>query len=435
MNISATTSTPTQFALSFIHKENVDEGVEVHVQLTGPDTGAVTAQDIGVVLQIFDLNGVRLQKIAGKLHPDAVDEFGEIQFIGDLADTLNDAVSVEVGNLSDADLVQLWADYVAAGKPIYRDTVQAYDNGFEMGDPISYTIDEKSRSVQQLADTKDYYGYLMSPYSGDYALQAVMATKAAELNVPFAYEWHPDDVSAEDMPMLMSTLNINSDYAQGYYSPWLSNDPYVGGWTWMPYVGVQLAERCKRNAQKNENNISKRHKVIAGNDYPIINRRMRPHGGTAIIDDQIELVAQARMNPVILRKQGVSSLYICNDSLTTKITTGPLKLIAVNEVGVAIDADLVMISVDALQQPMSYIDTLRTRLRDRLDAYKTKTGGDNESVIIDYTLKVYPDPAAPLEKVRVEVSVLHNGTIRYIQITRTVDRRNGAVSPTLSQAA
>lgn len=431
MNITAVTLQPAKYALSFVHHENVDEGVEVRTQFTGPDVGVVTATDIGVVIEVFDLTGVKLQRIAGKLHPDAVNEFGEIDYIGDMADLLNDAISIEAGNLTDAEMLMLWDDYIAADKPTYSSIVQAYDNGFQAGDPVTYTLDEKQRCIQQLADTKNYYGYLMSPYSGDYTLQALMATSAAELNVPFAYEWHPDDVQPEDMPALINTLNFNSEYAQGYFCSWDSTDPYVGGWSWLPYVGIQLAARCKRNASKNENGLAKRHKVIAGNSYPIINRRMRPHSGMAITDPQIECVAQARMNPVILKTQGNASLYICNDSITTKITNGPLKLIAVTEVGVAIDADLVMISTDALQEPMSYIDTLRTRLKDKLDAYKT--GADRS--ILDYTLKVYPDPVAPLEKVRVEVSILHDGTIRYVQITRTVDRRNGAVNAVLPQAA
>lgn len=422
MNIEATTTAPSKYALAFVHKENVDEGILVRMSLTAPNQGTVRALDVGCVIEILDTSNRLMQRISGNLHPDAVNEFGESLFIGDIADTLNDAVTVTAGNLTDTEIVQLWADYQAANEPVYASAapVLAYDNGHGVVEP-SYSVDEKKAAIQQLADTKDYYGYLLSPYSGDYVLLDLLIKAAEQLNTPLVWEFHPDDVSPEQHNAQMQALGINSDYAHQYYARYDGIDPFYTGWNWQPVGGIQLAERCARNAIVATNGVENRHRVIAGVGFPI-NGRLRPRGGVPLNDAQLELLAQGRCNPVAEVRRNNATLRIFNDSLTCKITAGPLSLIAVNDVGVAIDADLVAICNEFIHAPTTDIPLLRTRLREKLQAYKT----GEDAPIVDFSLKVGRDPQRPYDRVLVSVEVVHVGTIRQIVVSRfAVDKIGG----------
>lgn len=324
----------------------INEGVYVQLAL------GKSSQDIVLTIRERKLDrkgrdtesGAVLYEVSGSLKFDAVDDFNQSRFIGDVASKFyGDWLEIEV-NPMDGEILE--TDFLTLNKKNAAAVVPFVDEG-------DITNQEFELAAEQIKNTRLQYRYILSD-SANLALvnalfeaavfnnRKMIAAVAGNLTPEAAISW---------------VQQFEWDSQQSMYIDWIwtplkRQDPtYKNGIVLLASVGQKVGYACARNGQLNGYGLPPLQQPIAGSDY-----MMTGTGFSQIYEpDNLELaeLAEARINPCVYEEYHNASGYVWTDSLSGTQKTGISKLSSATEIVIWLMHYFGRYSKSHLQKPMT----------------------------------------------------------------------------------
>lgn len=412
-----------EYLIAIKHLECFSEGVkaEIHADAaTGPD-GAPAASKI-IVLQLRDVNTneIVLGPYKGSLDPAALDEFNQSYFIGDIVAQYTDLLEVVDVNADSS---------VPVTAPFYgkKDNKDAYASAvlvpFDEGSKL-YTTADLDAAVDRIRRSRPSFTYIGSGGTESVALISRLLELGKEIN-----KQTPWDIPGRFTPEAAKTFYesvggaTNSIYSQCYWAPISATNPVVGGKAFIGTSGMNIGLRCARNAQTNAKGIAPRNVVIAGSDFSVSRTNMVQTYEPS--DDELELLAGSRINPVLFKDYQSGGKYAWIDSLTGAQTEGATKLIAVVEMATYVDDTLASAAQEALQKPMAKAIEKTTKFTGTFLESLQSAGWLQPSADLDgacYSATIQANANQPFEKMNIDTAICYDGTSRIIVQQQSIVR-------------
>jgi hypothetical protein len=408
-NVEATPVAPYLVAVK--HLECFNDGViaEIHAET---DTTSV-------VLRLRDkVDNNILYEFVGSLNPESKDEFGASNYLPNVVSAATDDVEVMVGNGAVADVSDPFFGIDANGYDKYAVAELTY---FAEGG-TSYELTDYDRAVQALKYTDLEFGYMISGGSRAIPLLSKMIALAKDINKQFIWDIG-GEYTVEQAVTFYNQLNIDTHLSQCYFAPLYGDDPVNGGKDFIGCGGIQVGMRCARNARTDANGIAPRNFVVAGRDWSMTRTGIVQK--TFFTDQELDLLAKTRINPVMYVKYTSGGRYVFFDSLTGSKTESDKKLIAVADMSCYVDDVVTAVSQESLQLPMQ---TGVKRLSDFLQGFfeaieaakwiKPSKDLGNRS----FVATVAPNANRPSDRLDVGYYLRYDGTVRAIYVQQTLSK-------------
>lgn len=409
----------TGFLLAVQHLECFNEGINVRLHAVAAEDGngdPVASQ--WVELTLTDLSDTELYRFEGSLDPLAVDEFGESTYLPNVVSGLTNDVEVVVASGASVPVAASFygldnegADQVAAADLVY----------FTEGSTV-YNSADLDRAVYALKNTEYPYGYLAGLGTQSTLVISKLAALGRLINKQCILDV-PGTLSVAAAIAFVKQFNIDSHYVQWYWSPLKAIDPLNGGKDVFGVSGYQVGLRCQRNANTDANGIPPKNYPIAGKNWML--------SRTSVVqlitpsDDELNALADAKINPVIYQSYNTASGYVFFDSLTAAQTTADRKLIAVAEMSSQIDDWVAATVKEYLQLPISdAIKRTTDFLQQLFEALETakwlvpSESLENRSFVATVTANAQ----RPKDRVDVAYWLSYDGTTRAIYIQQTISK-------------
>lgn len=411
------------YLVAIKHLECFSEGVkaEIHADAAVGADGKPVASKV-IVLQLRDVNTneIVLGPYKGSLDHAALDEFDKSYFIGDIVAQFTDLLEVvEVG--ADAAVPATCAFY---GK---KDNKDAYASAvlvpFTEGSKL-YTTSDLDAAVDRIRRSRPSFTYIGSGGTESVALISRLLELGKEINKQV-----PWDVPGRFTPEAAKTFYesvggaTDSIYSHCYWAPISATNPAAGGKAFIGTSGLNIGLRCARNAQTNAKGIAPRNVVIAGSDFSVSRTNMVQTYEPS--DDELELLASSRINPVLFRDYQSGGKFAWIDSLTGAQTEGATKLIAVVEMATYVDDTLASAAQEALQKPMAKAIEKTTKFTGSFLESLQSAGWLQPSAELDgacYSATIQANANQPFEKMNIDTSICYDGTSRIIVQQQSVVR-------------
>jgi len=412
------------YLLALKHLECFSDGVtpEIHADEVKTANGALTESKI-VTIQLRDVidNSIVLGPFKGSLDINALDEFQQSYYIGDIVSQNTDVLEV----VSVADNAVVTADCVfygrKDGKDLYSGKTLKY---FTEGDQV-YANADLDAAIDRIKRSRPTFTYLCSGGSESVALLSRLLTLGKAINRQVLWDI-PGRLAPEAAANFYASVGGATDslYSQAYWAPLSAQNPVVGGKAIFGTSGMQAGLRCARNAQTNAKGIAPRNRPIAGDDYGVNRTNISQ---IFDLDEEIDLevLAESHINPVIFRDYTTGGKYAWVDSLTGAQTEGASKLIAVAEMSTYVDDTVAATSQGFLQKPMGEaIDKSSKFLKTFFDSLQS-AGWLQASAELGgacWTATVEPNAADPFQKMNISYSICYDGTNRVTVVQQTLVR-------------
>lgn len=418
--VSATTEAPTaSFLLAVRHMECFNEGVkaEIHAVAAEDDEGEPAASKV-VRLRVLDKAGTELFVFTGSLDPAAKDEFGESYYLPSIVSSQTDELEVVVATSAS---VPVSAPFYGLDNDGNR-KVSAADLVYFTEGGTTYAQTDIDRAVNALRNSQYPFGYIGGLGTRSTALLGKLAPMAKEINKQLVADV-PGDLSVDAAVTFVNQFNFDTHYVQLYWAPLRAVDPVNGGKAVFGTSGANMGLRCRRNAQTDANGVPPKNYPVAGKNFPL--ERTGIVQITTVSDDDLEKLAEARINPVIFQSYNSGGSFVFSDSLTAAKTEGDRKLIAVAEMSTQIDDWVTAAVKEYLQLPIT--DTIKRTtdylqlLFESLQAAKWLVPSEQLENRA-FVATVRPNTQRPKDRVDVSYWLSFNGTTRAIFVQQTISK-------------
>lgn len=412
------------FLIALKHLECFSDGViaEIHAHEAKASNGTATASNI-VSIQLRDVidNKIILGPYKGSLDMQALDEFNQSFYIGDVISQSTDVL--EVVEVSEGATVPATASFY--GRVNNKDQWASKKlDYFTEGEQV-YTSDELDAALDRIKRSRPTFTYLCSGGTESVALISRLLALGKTLNRQVLWDI-PGRLSPEAAATFYASVGGDTDslYSHAYWSPLSAQNPVVGGKAIFGTSGMQAGLRCKRNAQTNAKGIAPRNRPIAGDGYAVTRTNITQ---VFDLDEEIDLevLAESRINPVIFRDYTSGGKYAWVDSLTGAQTEGASKLIAVAEMATYVDDTVAAAAQGFLQKPMAEAISETTKFLETFFAALQSAGWLQPSAELGgacYSATVQANAAQPFEKMNVEYSICYDGTNRITVVQQNLSK-------------
>ncbi|WP_395601215.1 hypothetical protein AB4P95_29825 (plasmid) [Pseudomonas sp. A1437] len=418
----ATGATGT-YLIAIRHLECFSDGVkaEIHADAATDAEGEPVASKI-ITLQLRDVatNAIVLGPYKGSLDPAALDEFGQSNYIADIVAQYTDLLQV-VDVHADAEVPVACVFY---GKKDNKDVyASAALNYFTEGSTL-YTTEDLDAAIDRIKRSKPTFTYIGGGGTESLALISRLLDLGKQINKQVAW-----DIAGRFTPEAAATFYASvggatdSLYSQCYWAPITATNPVVGGKAYMGTSGMNIGLRCARNAQTNAKGIAPRNVVIAGSDFAVDRTSMVQTYEPS--DDELEVLAASRINPVIYKDYASGGKYAWLDSLTGAQTEGATKLIAVVEMATYVDDTIASAAQEALQKPMAKAIEKTTKfIATFLEALQSANWLQPSEALDGacYQATIQANANQPFEKMNIDTAICYDGTARIIVQQQSIVR-------------
>ncbi|MBD8671641.1 hypothetical protein [Pseudomonas lurida] len=411
------------YLLALKHLECFSDGViaEIHANPAKDALGvAVPSKEIVIQLRDVTTNALVLGPFTGSLDREALDEFNQSYFIGDIVAQYTDVL--EVVDVADDAVVPV--SCVFYGKKDSKDVFASTKLDYFTEGSTLYTTDDMDAAINRIKRAKPSFTYICAGGTENVALISRLLGLGDDINKQVAW-----DIPGRFTPQAAATFYASvggatdSLYSQCYWAPIIANNPAAGGKAYMGTSGQNIGYRCARNAVTNAKGIAKRNEVIAGSEYAVDRVNMtQTYEPDA---DELEVLAASRINPVIFVDYPSGPKYAWYDSLTGAQTEGASKLIGVVEMATYVDDTIAAVAQESLQLPMHKAIDKTTKFLGNFLPALLSAGWLQPSAELDgacYNAEVKANENQPFEKMNVSTFICYDGTNRVTEAQQTIVR-------------
>lgn len=419
------------YLLAVKHLECFNDGIMLEVHADDVKTSGQNIANDKITLRMKDKDGALLYEFTGSLKRDAKDDFGNSAFLPDIVASFTDNVELFVGVTGDAAVLKptttLAYGYNAQGHQNWAKSQVLVC--FEEGG-TGYTTQDYMRCRQWLQNTPHDYAYISAGGSQSPALLAQLAQLAFDTNRQLRFSID-GKLSPEAAVAFVNQLNMGASptahLLHAYWAPLKCDDPT--GVNPQGYLGCEtlnIAYACGRNAQKNAKGFAPKNYPIAGREWPVQRTRIvQTYFPTA---QELNMLARAKINPVVFETYTGGGRYVFRDSLTCALVESSLKkLIAVADMSSHIDECVTRAAKDNLQLPMDIaIKRMKDYLKTLLDGAQSSgwiiPSSAPEMAGNAYAFEVRPNEQRPYDAMDVSYWVRYDGTNRQTFVTQTLTK-------------
>jgi hypothetical protein len=345
---SVATTAPTSYMLQVTHLECFNDGVtmELYAPEVTDNTGTAIATDV-VRLRLLDVStGVQLYSFTGSLDENAKDDYGNSYFLPSVIAAATDAVQVVVGaTVSVPTTANCYGEDANGNAKAVSANLSYFTEG-----ATTYISSDYQTALNQLRYTEYDWDYLLSGGTENQAFISQMIAMCFATNRKMRFDV-PGRFTPTEVIAWMGTLNQDTTYAMAQWAPLIATDPVNGGKDYIGTSGIKVGYACARNAQMDDNGLAPKNYPIAGSSYPITRTGVVQQYTPT--DSELSKLADAKVNPVILKKYSAGSSYVFTDSLTLAKTTGLTKLESVVDMSTFIDDQLAAYGNEVIQLPLN----------------------------------------------------------------------------------
>ena len=407
--------------LTVTHLECFNDGITAEINaLPAVDELDAPAPSTEVVLRLRDSGTTEiLFEIAGSLDPLAKDDFGQSRFLPDIAAKFYDGlIEVDVPAAAAVPTNSAFYGNDIAGAPKFVSKALSY---FTEGG-TAYDNEDYDRAMTALKYSDADFGYLSSGGSQAVSLLSRLLILGKDINKQVAWDIDGSLTPAQAITFY-EQLNIDSAYSQCYWSPLYCDDPVNGGKAFIGTSGLQIGARCARNAVTDANGIPPKNFPVAGKAYPVartgVVQKYTP------TEQELDNLANSRINPVLFVKYNSGGRYVFVDSLTGVKGNKATKLINVTEMASQNDDWVAAYAQECLQLPMELAikkmaDFLELLFTGEQAAKWIKPSADLDGRAFIATVKA--NNLRPDDRMDVSYSVRYDGTNRATHITQTISK-------------
>lgn len=421
-------STPFLFAVR--HLECFNDGIVLEFRAEEADENGLLTGNDKMTLRLRDKEGNLLYEFYGSLKSDAKDDYGNSFYLPDVSLSQTDAVELAVGVVG-ANAV------IAADSDAYGYDSNGQQKWAKSGALIcfveggtAYTTQDYMKAREKLQYTQLDYAYISSGGTRAPALLAQLAQLAFDTNRQLKFGV-PGNLTPEAAVAFVNQLNMGASptahLMHAFWSPLKTDDPT--GVNPHGYIGTEtlnIAYACGRNAAKNAKGFAPKNYPIAGREWPV--QRTRIVQTYSPTNQELNLLARAKINPVIYETYTGGGRYVFRDSLTCALVESSLKkLIAVADMSTSIDESVTRAAKDYLQLPMEMsVKRMRdflTSLFEGAEASKWLVPSNDPMMNGKaWAFQVQPNEQRPYDAMDVSYWLRYDGTNRQTFVTQTLTR-------------
>lgn len=407
-----------------------NDGIVLEFRADEVEDGGMPAGNDKLTLRLRDKEGNALYEFYGSLKSDAKDDYGNSAYLPDVALSQTDEVEILIGTIGD-DAV------IAAGSDAYGYNTNGQQNWVKSAALVcfdeggtAYTTQNYMAAREKLQYTQLDYAYVSSGGTQAPALLAQLAQLAFDTNRQLRFGV-PGNLSPEAAVAFVNQLNMGASLTahlmHAFWSPLKTDDPT--GVNPHGFIGTEtlnIAYACGRNAIKNAKGFAPKNYPIAGREWPV--QRTRVVQVYSPSNQELDLLARAKINPVIYETYTGGGRYVFLDSLTCALVESSLKkLIAVADMSTHIDDAVTRAAKDFLQLPM---EMSVKRMRDYLTflfegAEASKWLVPSADPMMNgkaWAFQVQPNELRPYDAMDVSYWLRYDGTNRQTFVTQTLTR-------------
>jgi hypothetical protein len=413
----------TAYVFALLDRECYNDGSIYQVsaaKATDATSGQPVANDV-ITLTILDPDGVTVRFTqTGSLDPSATDEYGKDYFIGSLLAAQTDLIELDVA--ADASIPAIadcyGRDTNGNNKVASSDVQVLFTEG-----GTAYASADYDRVIAALEQSTFDYGYMITAGSQSVAQISKQAALNVRANRHLVVDV-PGSLTVAAGITFINQFDFDEEYVTVYWAPLQTDDPVNGGKAVIGTGGLQAGLRCARNAQTNSFGLAPKNFPIAGSDWVLPRTGVKQLVTPDDITEKSDL-ADAGINPVLFEKYNSGGKYVFTDSLTTKKTTGYLKLASVAEMAGSFDDMVSKYGKEALQKPMDIAIGKMEKFLESLFFSARSSGwlvASDDSALGDkgYTFTVTRNAQRPADRMDVTYGLHYDGVARAIYITQTV---------------
>lgn len=414
------------FFVSLKHLECFNDGIKIEIHADVKRENGVLAPNDEISMVLRDHEGNTIFTASGSLNPDAKDDFGKSNYLGDIIARLAPDVLEAVFDTPSSIPVDSQAyGYDAAGRIKWAKSgvLVCFDEG-----GTAYLLEDYIRSRLQLTNTRFGYDYISATGSQSTALLTQLGMLSYNTNRQLRFS-APGWMTPEQAIIFVEQMNFPSSETahliHAFWCPVKSDDPLgVNPPGFFGTESLNIAYACRRNAVLDSNGLARKNYAIAGRQFPVNRTGLSQ---TITLDPgQESALANAKINPVVFSTFSGGQLCVFIDSLTQAPVVNSLrKLISVADMASAIDNLVVRIANDNLQLPMDDCIGRTTRdvrnLLERASASKwlipsAELEGNS------FALDIRPNAARPFDTMDVRYWCSYDRTTRVIMVQQTLSR-------------
>lgn len=407
-----------------------NDGIVLEFRAEEVEEGGLPADNDKLTLRLRDKEGNMLYEFYGSLKSDAKDDYGNSAYLPDVVLSQTDEVEILVGSIGDDAVIANGSDaygYNSNGQQKWAksDALVCFSEG-----GTAYTTQNYMAAREKLQYTQLDYAYVSSGGTQAPALLAQLAQLAFDTNRQLRFGV-PGNLSPEAAVAFVNQLNMGASptahLMHAFWSPLKTDDPT--GVNPHGFIGTEtlnIAYACGRNAVKNAKGFAPKNYPIAGREWPV--QRTRIVQVYSPTNQELNLLARAKINPVIYETYTGGGRYVFRDSLTCALVESSLKkLIAVADMSTHIDDAVTRAAKDYLQLPM---ETSVKRMRDYLTflfegAEASKWLVPSADPMMNgkaWAYQVQPNELRPYDSMDVSYWLRYAGTNRQTFVTQTLTR-------------
>lgn len=418
--------TPYLFAVK--HLECFNDGIKIDFRAEEKRAGGVAVANDRIALRLRDDDNVLLYEFEGSLNPDALNDFGQSDYLPDVVSNWTDAVEITVGAMTEIPTDSPAYGYSAVGA--IKRAESALLTYFTEGG-TGYATADFMAARERLQLTPFNYAYISSGGSQSPGLLGQLVQLAYDTNRQLRLDI-PGNLTPEAAITFVEQLNLGgnaeaSHLIHAFWAPLVCNDPTgINGKGYLGAATLNIAYACRRNAQTNAKGFAPKNYVVAGREWPI-NRNGIVQMYTPS-DQELNALARAKINPVVYEVYTGGGRYVFRDSLTSaQVESSLKKLISVADMSTSIDDAVTRYGKDVLQLPMDVAvrrtnDFLQRLFTDAQASGWLVPSSDPEMGGAAFRYVVAPNEVRPYDRMDVSYWLRYDGTVRQIFVTQTLSK-------------
>lgn len=420
----------TPFLFAVKHLECHNDGIQIEFRAESVQDAGLDVANDKLTLRLRDKDDNLLYEFYGSLKSDSKDDYGNSNYLPDVAQGQTDAVELQTGVLGAAAVI-------AAGSEAYGYDTNGRQQWAKSGVQVcfseggtAYTTQDYMGAREKLQYTQFDYAYISSGGTQAPALLAQLAQLAFDTNRQLRFDI-PGNLSVEAAIAFVNQLNMGASQTahlmHAFWAPLKSDDPTgVNPNGYFGTATLNIAYACGRNAQVNAKGFAPKNYPIAGREWAI--QRVKITQTVKLRDQDLNALARAKINPVVYETYTGGGRYVFRDSLTCALVESSLKkLIAVADMSTSIDEAVTRAAKDNLQLPMDMSvkktkDFLQTLFEGAEASKWIVPSSEPEMGGKAFVYDVRPNEMRPYEDMDVTYALRYDGTNRRTFVTQTLSK-------------
>lgn len=417
--ISGTTHT-----LAVKHLGCHNDGIRVRIQADALSVAGTPAPNPVVTLFIYDADNIELFRIKGSLDATSVDEFGNSNYLPDVAAALTDELEFDIPTGKSVPVAADCYGRDAGGRDKFAlsGVLVAFSEG-----GTAYGTTDYDRAMTALRETPLEYGYILGGGTRAVALITRMADLAYDTNRQFLFDV-PGDLAPTAAIAFVAQLGFGTvgrdHYPQAYWAPLRATDPINGNKIIFGTSAIQAGLRCARNAIRNSYGLAEKNRPIG-----MVNGNIGRQNVTQVYNpSEFELsdLALGRINPVIFQKFSGGTFPTFADSITCAASQlSYRRLSTVAEMSAHLDEAVARFSRECLLLPQQETIQRMESFLERLFANALGSRWLVESEdpqVVPYSYTVTRQPGQEGDAILALYALLYDGFTRQVTIRQTITR-------------